>query len=88
MKLKCEFVLSSIADEVVAVPVGDNAQNYQLVLKLNEESGRIIELLNNETTLEEIVREIKKEYLVDDTQVEHEIMDFIEQLKTAGLIDE
>ena len=88
MKLKCEFVVSSVADEVVAVPVGDNAENYQLVLKLNEESGKIIELLNNDISLEEIINELKKEYFVDKNETEKEIVSFIDELKSVGLIDE
>ena len=68
MKLKCELVISNIADEIVAVPVGENASEYHLVLKLNEESRKIVELLKDDTTLGEIIAEIKKEYQIDDIQ--------------------
>ena len=60
MKLKCELVISNIADEIVAVPVGNNASEFHLVLKLNEESKKIITLLNEDTSVEEIISEIKK----------------------------
>ena len=88
MKLKCELVISDIADEIVAVPVGENASAYHLVLKLNEESRKIVELLKDDTSIEKIVTEIKKEYQIDDIQLREYITEFIEQLKENDLIDE
>lgn len=88
MKLKCELVISNIADEIVAVPVGENASEYHLVLKLNEESRKIVELLKDDTTLGEIIAEIKKEYQIDDIQLREYITEFIDQLKENDLIEE
>lgn len=88
MKLKCEFAVSNIADEVVAVPVGKDASNYHLILKLNEEGGKIIELLNSETTIDAIIGELKKEYEIDKDKLEKMIIEFINGLKEKGLIDE
>ena len=88
MKLKCELVISDIADEIVAVPGGENASAYHLVLKLNEESRKIVELLKDDTSIEKIVTEIKKEYQIDDIQLREYITEFIEQLKENDLIDE
>ena len=88
MKLKCELVISNIADEIVAVPVGDSASKFHLVLKLNEESRKIVELLKDDTTLGEIIAEIKKEYQIDDIQLREYITEFIDQLKENDLIEE
>ena len=88
MKLKCELVISNIADEIVAVPVGENASEYHLVLKLNEESRKIVELLKDDTTVGEIIAEIKKEYQIDDIQLREYITEFIDQLKENDLIEE
>ncbi len=87
MKLKCELVISRIADEIVAVPVGERAKSYHLVLKLNEESQKIIELLQKDITVEGIISEIKKEYSIGDDQLRKYIVEFIDQLKEYDLIE-
>lgn len=87
MKLKCELVISNIADEIVAVPVGESAKSFHLVLKLNEESQKIIELLHKDMSVEDISAEIKKEYSVEDGQLREYITDFIGQLKEYDLIE-
>lgn len=88
MKLKCEFVISNIADEIVAVPVGERAKYYHLVLKLNEESQKIIELLQKNASIEDISAEIKKEYSVEENQLRKYIVEFIDHLKEYDLIEE
>lgn len=88
MKLKCELVISNIADEIVAVPVGNNASEFHLVLKLNEESQKIITLLNEDTSVEKIINELKKEYSIDDDSLREYITEFINQLKEHNLIEE
>ena len=88
MKLKCELVISNIADEIVAVPVGNNASEFHLVLKLNEESQKIITLLEEDTSVEKIINELKKEYSIDDDSLREYITEFINQLKEYNLIEE
>ena len=87
MKLKCEFVVSEIADELVAVPVGKEEKSFHLVMKLNEESKKILELLNHETTVEEISSKIRKEYDVDDDTLKKYINEFVDQLRDYQLIE-
>lgn len=88
MKLKSEFVVAEIADELVAVPVGENAKSYHLVLKLNEEGHKILELLKEETTVEDIAHEIKKEYSIKDDVLKQYIEEFVDELRQHNLIEE
>lgn len=88
MKLKCELVISRIADEIVAVPVGERAKSYHLVLKLNEEGQKIIEFLQKDISIEGIISEIKKEYSAKDDQLREYIVEFVDQLKEYDLIEE
>ena len=87
MKLKNEFVCTQVADEIIAVPTGENAGKLHLVLKLNEESRFILESLNQNTTEEEIVNKMEAEYDVDKATLESCVHDFIEELKKADLIE-
>ena len=62
-------------------------EKAHLVLKLNEESQKIIELLHKDMSVEDISAEIKKEYSVEDGQLREYITDFIGQLKEYDLIE-
>ena len=48
----------------------------------------IFELLKEDTSIEIIVAEIKKEYQIDDIQLREYITEFIDQLKENDLIEE
>ena len=87
MKLKCEFVCTKVAEEIIAVPVGQGAGEMHLVLKLNEESQFILECLSHETTEDEIVTRMIEEYDVDKTTLFSSVHEFIEKLKSAHLIE-
>lgn len=88
MKLKCEFVISNVADEIVAVPVGEGAKSHHLVLKLNEESKKIIELLGKNISIDEIISEIKKEYTIEDGKLKEYIIEFVDELRVNDLIED
>ena len=58
MKIKDGFVLKTIAGSTVAVPVGDNLVNLQLMLTLNESGAFLWNLLENSATEDELVQKI------------------------------
>ena len=88
MKLKYRFEKMELDDEIVAVPVGDNATELHAVLNLNEVAMRILELLSEETTEQIIVAKLMEEYASDKDKVEQAVHAFIEQLHQEGLLDE
>ena len=59
MKIKEGFVLKTIAGRTVAVPVGDNLGNLQLMLTLNESGAFLWKELENECTEDMLVEAIK-----------------------------
>ncbi len=86
MKTKYRFEIMELDDGLVAVPVGAGAEQFQGVLKLNETAKSIIELLENETTEEEIVNSLLKEYDGDSAQISSCVHEYIEKLSTEGLL--
>ena len=87
MKLKYEFVCTKVADDIIAVPVGKEAGKLNLVLKLNEESQFILKCLDHETTEEDIAAKMIEEYEVDTATLLSNIHEFVEELKTADLLE-
>lgn len=87
MKLKCKFVCTKVAEDIVAVPVGQRAGEMHLVLKLNEESQYMLECLSHETTEDEIVVKMIEEYDVDKITLVSSVHEFIEKLRSVDLIE-
>ncbi|MEW6607296.1 MAG: PqqD family protein [bacterium] len=58
-----------------------------MIHSLNEVGTRIWELLEQEKTIEDIVRVICKEYEVEEKEAEQDIMGFIETLHDKKIVD-
>lgn len=88
MKSKYTFEKMELDGEIVAVPVGDNAEELHAVLNVNEEAMRILEFLKEETTEEKIVAQLLKEYEGEKEEISALVSAYIEQLRREGLLDE
>ncbi len=87
MKLKYDFLLSEVADKFVAVPIGDDAENFGSLLKTNDIGAYILNMLKNDVTEEDIVISMVRDY-PDDTEEEirEVVSSFIADLKENDLL--
>lgn len=87
MKLKYAFENIDMGEEIVAVPVGKNAEQLQGVLKLNREGWEIVELLKDDVTEQEIIDLLTSKY---DTRPEL-LMEYVRKvigvLQAEGLVE-
>lgn len=88
MRLKYHFEQMELDDRVIAVPVGDHVSDFRGVIKMNETATRILELLENDTSEEEIVGVLEGEYDSSKEQVRADIHEFVSELRTRGLLEE
>lgn len=87
MKLKYNFVINNVAGETVAVSVGDTDGRFNGYIKLNETGAFIFKMLKNDTTREEIINALIKEYPDATPDAAAESVDeLIEQLNKAELL--
>lgn len=87
MKLKYEFVINNVAGETVAVSVGNNDGRFNGYIKLNETGAFIFKMLKKDTTREDIIKALVKEYpdaTQDDATQSVDLL--IEQLREAELL--
>ena len=88
MKLKYEFVVNQVADQMVAVPVGDGLENFNGFVKMNDIGAEIFEMLKEDVTLEEIVEiMLKKHPEATKEEALETVTEFTEQLKKEGIVD-
>ena len=88
MKSKYMFEKMELDGEIVAVPVGDNAAELHAVLNLNEEAMRILDLLREETTEQDIVSQLLREYESTEEEIKPLVSAYIAQLREEGLLEE
>ena len=76
-----------MGNEIVAVPVGENASQLSGILKLNQEGFDILEILGDDVTEEHIVKILEKKYQDNSISISNYVHNFIEKLRRNELID-
>lgn len=84
MKLKEGFVTQEIGGRQVMVAV--NGEAFNGMVRSNETAGYIVSLLKNDTTKEEIVKAMLKEFDASEEQVSKDVDMVITKLREIGAI--
>ena len=88
MKLKGEFVLRQIADDILAIPVGATALTLQGMIILNPVSKVIWQCLEQETDMDAICKAMCDRFEVAEEEVRQDVEDFLNHLRAANLLSE
>lgn len=88
MKLKYNFVTNKVADRIVAVAVGDDAQKFNGFIKMNDTGAFIFNMLRNDVTVDEIADAMKREYDgVSEDELRLTISRFIDNLRESDVLE-
>ena len=86
MKLKCKFVINTVAGEIIAVPVGKDSA-FKGYIKLNETGKDIFEALKKNTDREKIIKTLCDKYPdADSNEITDSVDSILEKLTSAGLL--
>ena len=83
-----EFCIRTIADEIVALPVGSNVMNFSGILSLNEVGQFLFELLREDQTEESLTDALVAEFEVDRDTAAADVGEFLETLRSNKLLAE
>ena len=86
MKLKKGFVLREVAGETVVVPV-EAELNFNGMITLNEAAKVLWNILENETSTEELVKAILSEFDVDEKTAQNDVDAFVQKLKGLDFLE-
>ena len=87
MKLRYEFSVMEMDGEYMAVPVGENAGSFNGMLRMNEVSAEILDLLKDDTTPEAVHRILRERYPdSEDREIGEALAAFLNQLIREGLL--
>lgn len=88
MKLKEGFILKKILDDYIVVPTGDNIIDFAVAVSLNETGAFLWKELQSEKTFEELSCALAAEYEISTDEVEADVSEFIEMLKSHNFLAE
>ena len=88
MKLKYTFVINEVADQMVAVPVGDDLAGFNGFLKVNDIGAEILEILKNDLTVEEIAAKMLEKHPESNMEEALEtVKEFTAKLIENGIVE-
>ena len=87
MKINEGFMLREVAGNFVVVPVGKASLEFKGLINLNGVGAFIWECLEKETTMEEVIDKVIKEYNIDNELATRDVSNFINKLVEAKLLD-
>ncbi len=88
MKIKEGFMLRNFGEDYIVVAVGDDADNFNKLITLNNVGAFIYEQLNQDITFEEICKRVLDKYDIDSNTAQTDVKAFLDNVRKAGLLDE
>lgn len=88
MKLKGEFILRQVGDDIVAIPVGAAARRLPGMILLNPVSRQIWVCLEQDTTPEQICSAVTARFTVSEQEARRDIEEFLEHMRSSDLLEE
>ena len=87
MKLLYDFEIMDMGDETVAVPVGDSAQKFHGMLRMNAEAAQMLRQIGESSTPEEVLEKLCRLYPEEDrNELGQTLCDFLNQLIKEGIL--
>ena len=86
MRLKYSFEIVELQDDIIAVPVGAEADQMRGIVKLNQSGKEIFDLLREDTTEDAIVSVLSDKYDDDRDVIMNYVHSLIESLRQVGII--
>jgi hypothetical protein len=88
MKLRGEFVVRQVMDNIVAIPVGQTALRLNGMILLNDVSKAIWDCLEQGTNLENAVKAVTDAFDVSADEARTDILEFCGKLSKLQLLEE
>lgn len=88
MRLKDGVIFTKVAEETIVVTVGEAAEAFRGMIKLNATGAFLAERMLQQTTKEELVAALRQEYEVDEETAVEAVESIVEKFESVKLIKE
>ena len=86
MEIKKKVILRTVAGEHMLVPVGDTVFEYNGIF-MTTDSGKLLwEKIRDGAEISDLVSFLIEEYGIDKATAEEDITQFVEKLKSYGIV--
>lgn len=87
MKIKEGFVIRTMGERKMVVPIGKMASQIQGLISLNETAAAIWEILQEEHSEEEVTDILCGEYDADRSEIEESVHSFVKELTEKEILE-
>ena len=88
MQASKDYLVRSIAGEMILIPSGAAAQKFNGLVTVNALGAFIWDVLQQSVTLDELVARITAEYEVDDATARADAEEFLAELRQIGALED
>lgn len=89
MHISDEFILRNIAGDLIIVPTGKEAMNFQGLITVNQVGAFLwTELQNKHLSQEELIASLLEEYEVDPETAKEDVGEFLELVRSRGMLQD
>lgn len=88
MRIKDTFILRNIAGNNIVLPVGASSESFSGMMTLNESGEFLWNALQKDISMDDLVNAMLSEYNVSAEQAKKDAEEFVESLRSAGVLAE
>ena len=88
MRLKYDLEMMEVVDDRIAIPVSQSQDSFHGILRINEVTSDILDLLKEDTTEEAVIESLLQVYDASREEVAESVHRVVAQLQEAGLLTE
>ena len=89
MKLKDDYIIYNASEEeLIAIATGDEADNFNGLLRANKTAGAIMEYLKEEMTEDELVSRMLERFDAGEEEIREGVKEVLETLRSVGALEE
>lgn len=86
MKLKYNFLIQEVAGTYMAVAIGEGAENFKGMIKMNGTAKRVFELIQQGLSEKDVVATMLEEYEASESDIQKSVDTMVNQLNSQKLI--
>ncbi len=86
MKINPDYVLNTVNEEYVVVAVGESAERFCGMIRLNETRAFLWGKMQDECTEASLIQELVQEYHITESTAKEAVRSFLEQIVETGAI--
>ena len=86
MKLKYNFLIQEVAGTYMAVAIGEGAENFKGMIKMNGTAKRVFELIQQGLSEKDIIATMHEEYEASESDIQKSVDTMVNQLNSQNLI--